>query len=345
MGSRPDHHVGVVFLILLGAMSPVRAAGYALEFDGVNDYVDVPTMEYAFADGDVFTIEVWSRWFDTVRSLCAYRYQLERNRFRTRGTSELVVQTGITNQEWNHVAVVYDGSGATRRLTGYVNGVQTGTASTGGSPLSSYTGNTLRFGMTRHSSGQYSRCTMDEVRIWNVARSLADIQAYMKRGLSGEEPGLIGYWTFDEGAGTTARDRSPRGHHGTISGATWTTDTAPVTPGPGPAAAHGPFPAHGAVDVPRDVVLSWNAGTYAHTHDVYLGTVFDDVDTAGRTAPKGLLVSRGQTVTAYSPAGVLEFGKVYYWRVDEVNAPPSPTIVKGGVWSFTVEPLVYRVTA
>jgi hypothetical protein len=344
MWVRPIHCVGAAFLVLAGLMTPAWAAGsYALEFDGVNDYVDVPSMEYAFADGDVFTIEVWSRWFDTVRSLCAYRYQLERNRFRTRGSAELAVQTGITNQEWNHVAVVYDGSGATKRLTGYVNGVQTGTANTTGSPLTSYTGNTLRFGMTRHSSGQYSHCMMDEVRVWNIARSVSDIQTYMKKGLSGGEEGLIGYWTFDEGEGTTLYDRSPRGNHGTIAGAAWTTDAAPVTPGPGPAAAHGPFPANAAGDVPRDVVLNWKPGSFAHTHDVYLGTVLDDVDTASRTDARGRLVSRAQDANSYDPAGAIEFGQTYYWRVDEVNAPPSATIVEGSVWSFTVEPYSYPV--
>jgi len=36
----------------------------------------------------------------------------------------------------------------------------------------------------------------------------------------------------------------------------------------------------------------------------------------------------------------LDFGKTYYWRVDEVNAPPTSDIeFKGDVWSFTIEPI------
>ena len=43
-------------------------------------------------------------------------------------------------------------------------------------------------------------------------------------------------------------------------------------------------------------------------------------------------------------AGLLQYGTTYYWRVDEVNAPPDSTIYKGKVWSFTTEPYAYMVT-
>jgi len=99
-------------------------------------------------------------------------------------------------------------------------------------------------------------------------------------------------------------------------------------------------PTDGAGDVPRTMTLSWTAGQYAGSHDVYLGTSFSDVNSAGRTNPMGLLVSQGQTDTTYDP-GRLAFGTTYYWRVDEVNAPPDSTIFRGEVWSFTVEPYAY----
>jgi len=34
---------------------------------------------------------------------------------------------------------------------------------------------------------------------------------------------------------------------------------------------------------------------------------------------------------------------MYYWRVDEVNAPPDNTIFTGDIWSFTVEPIAYPI--
>jgi hypothetical protein len=47
---------------------------------------------------------------------------------------------------------------------------------------------------------------IDEVRIWSVTRSRAEIQADMNRKLDGSEPGLVGYWRLDEGGGQVVSD-------------------------------------------------------------------------------------------------------------------------------------------
>ncbi len=100
-------------------------------------------------------------------------------------------------------------------------------------------------------------------------------------------------------------------------------------------------PKDGATDVPCDTALSWTPGPFAKTHNVYLGTSFEDVNSADLSKA----VSKGQTETTFKPAGPLEYGKTYYWRVDEVNAPPSTTIFKGNIWKFTVEPYAYPIPA
>jgi len=71
---------------------------------------------------------------------------------------------------------------------------------------------------------------------------------------------------------------------------------------------------------------------------VYFGTVLADVENASRADPLGVLVRQGQDANTYDPAGLLDFGQTYYWRVDEVNAAPDSTIFKGLVWNFTAEP-------
>ncbi|MEN6575274.1 MAG: LamG-like jellyroll fold domain-containing protein [Phycisphaerales bacterium] len=109
------------------------------------------------------------------------------------------------------------------------------------------------------------------------------------------------------------------------------------------ALAFDPQPAPEADDVPRDAVLSWAAGEFAAAHDVYFGTAFSDVNDASRDNPMSVLVSEGQEDAAFD-AGRLEFGRTYYWRVDEVNAAPDSTIYKGEVWSFTTEPYGYPIT-
>jgi len=105
-----------------------------------------------------------------------------------------------------------------------------------------------------------------------------------------------------------------------------------------------PDPANNAIDVCRDATLTWTRGGYAAAHDVYLGTLFEDVNAAGRADPRGVLVSQGQDATTYDPAGLFAFGQTYYWRVDEVNAPPTEsTFFRGRVWSFAVETYGYPV--
>ncbi|NQV35367.1 MAG: discoidin domain-containing protein, partial [Phycisphaeraceae bacterium] len=104
-----------------------------------------------------------------------------------------------------------------------------------------------------------------------------------------------------------------------------------------------PQPAHGAIDVPRDRVLGWVPGMFADTHNVYVGTVFEEVDAASVANPLGVLASESQNVNTFDPAGVYDFGQTYFWRVDEVNGTPDKTVFKGGVWSFTVEPYSIQI--
>ncbi len=107
--------------------------------------------------------------------------------------------------------------------------------------------------------------------------------------------------------------------------------------------AKGPLPMAKATDVPADAVLSWTPGQFAGTHDVYLGQTLADVEAASRTDKKSVLVSQGQAGATFQSGTGLEYGKTYYWRIDEVNKTPDNTIFKGGVWSFTVEPYGYPV--
>jgi hypothetical protein len=101
--------------------------------------------------------------------------------------------------------------------------------------------------------------------------------------------------------------------------------------------ASAPSPADGATDVPRDVSVSWKPGIFAppvNGHKVYLSENFDEV----KNGVGGITTS----TNSYAP-GRLDFSTTYYWRVDEVNAPPDSTIFKGEVWQFTTEPIGYPI--
>ncbi|MBM4094326.1 MAG: discoidin domain-containing protein, partial [Planctomycetes bacterium] len=118
----------------------------------------------------------------------------------------------------------------------------------------------------------------------------------------------------------------------------------PTAPGPGLIIARNPGPADRATDVPADALLSWTAGAAAQTHDVYLGTVYADVDAASRATPLNVLVSRDQNATTYNPPAPLRWGQTYYWRVDEIGPAPASKVVRGRVWHFTAEPFSYPIT-
>ncbi len=109
-----------------------------------------------------------------------------------------------------------------------------------------------------------------------------------------------------------------------------------------PERSSNPSPADGATEVLWDENLSWTSGILADEHDVYLGTVFEDVNNANRDNPLNVLIDQGHDANVYDP-GRFEFEETYFWRIDEVNAPPDITIFKGEVWSFTVESLAYQI--
>ena len=70
---------------------------------------------------------------------------------------------------------------------------------------------------------------LDEIRLWNVARTPAEIQASMSSELVGTEAGLRAYWRLNDGA-TVITDSSPSGNVGTLrNGPVWTSG-GPMTP-------------------------------------------------------------------------------------------------------------------
>ena len=103
----------------------------------------------------------------------------------------------------------------------------------------------------------------------------------------------------------------------------------------GPVVVHSPS-LH-STEISVDVPLHWLPGEFADTHDVYFGTVYEDVKAADRNHPLDVLISRGQDANSFDPRGLMEYGQTYYWRVDEVSALPDSSIYRGPVSSFTVE--------
>ena len=63
---------------------------------------------------------------------------------------------------------------------------------------------------------------IDELRVWNTARTQSNIQNNKDTCLMGIEIGLVGYWKMEDGSGTTLTDYSNSSNNGTLTnGPTW----------------------------------------------------------------------------------------------------------------------------
>ena len=120
---------------------------------------------------------------------------------------------------WTHIAIIYNN----RIPSLYINGqfIKTGLTS-GRSTVypgicPNYWGELEGLGFGQYG---YFNGLITEVRIWNVARTQAEIQADMNKRLTGNEIGLVAYYPLDEGTGTIATD-NVGANNGTIYGATW----------------------------------------------------------------------------------------------------------------------------
>ena len=244
------------------------------------------------------------------------------------GTGQSTINTleGIPLNEWTHIALVLTDLNGQQII--YQDGVQAAVRDSSGltdatqSPV-------LRIGLG-------ANVALDDFRVWNYARTETEIQADMNREVSGTEEGLVGYWRFNEGEGTTAYDSSPYENHGTITAPIWTREAAPVS---APVVASSPTPADGAILADTWVSLSWRAGDGADSQDVYFGENLNDIDNGAGDTFRG-----NQTATFFIvgfpgfpyPDGLIT-GKTYYWRIDGIESDGT-TKHKGDVWSFTVPP-------
>lgn len=200
--------------VVITSMNFSKAQCYsAIDLDGINDYMYTPFNNYTF---NTFTMEMWINSANYAPN--EHYISLYQNAYIVLGgwggggvfntwadglspieISSPIASTPATGT-WHHVAFVYDG--ANQIL--YIDGTPVTTTATSGSVnVSTGFNQGLVIGARYTQSTQFTQTTFEDVRIWNTARTQAQLTNFMSTNLVGNEPGLVAYYRFEDGAGST----------------------------------------------------------------------------------------------------------------------------------------------
>jgi Concanavalin A-like lectin/glucanases superfamily/Domain of unknown function (DUF5011)/Regulator of chromosome condensation (RCC1) repeat len=340
-----------VFSLLPPVVHAQSSAGNALSFNGTN-YVSISTTGSITG---TFTVEAWVNPANTngfseilsTRVPVDFTFDMQLNSgvglHGDIGNGGMWLTTAAdatfayTSNQWFHAAYVVT---PTNYLI-YANGQRVGSNSfSGGTPIlynNIHSNITLAtwFPGASQLSGQ-----LDEVRVWNIARTQAQIQSNMTMRLTGTEPGLVDYYRLDEpnavGATTLTLDSTGRGNRGTLVNRPFRVrSTAPLAEtvllyGPNPLTneCHVTFVDPGATTPPRAIAT----GSY---HNLALkpdGTVVGwGDDSSGEISPPAsatnvvaIATGSGDSVALRTDGAVLVWGENSY---GQTNVPASATNV------------------
>ena len=205
----------------------------ALAFDGVDDYVAVPSTATVPTGNSPYTLEAWIKptsmgvfgimgWgnYGTTNQVNALRLDPSGVLYNYWWSNDLGVNVGNISGRWHHVAATFDGT--TRRL--FLDGVQVGADTPTGHNVPN--ANNLRIGSTCPvpCGGELFPGSIDETRIYNTALTLAQIQADMFSTTPAVPASLQLYYNFDQGTAggtntglTSLTDQSGKGNTGTLT--------------------------------------------------------------------------------------------------------------------------------
>ena len=234
----------IISTIILIQLTFLNADNYSLNFDGEDDYVIINSSP-ELSGLSQFTLNLWllkpsnsnvSNVESIVNKFGSGGQNGSNYEFDFYGEWQNSIGMGIKTTEnntfgvgipgsslqldqWQNVAITYDGE----YMKSYLDGQLMNTTSAYGTLLT--TSEPINIG--RYFGGYYFEGNIDEISFWNVALAESQIQSYMTTSPAGGEAGLVAYWNFNEGSGTTASDATSNGNDGTIYGATWSTDVPP----------------------------------------------------------------------------------------------------------------------
>jgi len=205
----------ILHLLLLANISTAFAQGNqnALNFDGSNDYVQ--TGYTGISGNNSRTVEAWIKttvnsdpstgaaqhvivdWGTTATGGRFTLNILWGNTLRIEvGGSGINGKTVLNDGNWHHVAASYDPS-ATYKFCLYVDGVLD-TSANNTTTVNTTSGNTLIIGK-RVDNVNYFEGEIDEVRVWNHARTASQIADLFDKELCPNHSGLVAYFRLNQG--------------------------------------------------------------------------------------------------------------------------------------------------
>ena len=247
MPTEPTVDLGPIFA--RGGQGKGKKVSYALEFDGAQDGMETPDAN----DLDLretFTIEAWvkphdarairvqhivSKWGCCTEASYNLGIRYGPIQLNTRADEANSTNVGITplqNNVWQHIAVTFDHGTVRLYIDGLLDNEILGARvpQIGPPPVS-----IGRQHSVTDFKGHYFDGMIDEVRIWNVARTASQIAVFKDFQVDPSTPGLVAYWRLDEGSGDVGFDLTSNGHDmqlGEVAGAdagdpTWVTPGMP----------------------------------------------------------------------------------------------------------------------
>ena len=217
-------------------VSLAAVGGTALDLDGANDFVRIAGFGPRMPTNEV-TVEFWQRVHSVKnQSTFAISPDVGGNRFQA-------------HVPWSDGQVYWDFGGSRLQYLPPVSLVGTWQHF---SLVSSVAGNYMRIYRNgileaeKVGAGQFTRGThdlvlgnngpyffageLDDFRVWNVARSQAEIAGGLRQPITGSEPGLVAFYRMNEAAGGTLQDVTINAHHGYMAnGPLWVPSRLPLS--------------------------------------------------------------------------------------------------------------------
>jgi len=226
---------------------PEMHTNYAYNFNGSSDYIEIKPQFNGLSNW------TFSAWIKPENSGYVYSEgdplgtlfiavgsdgKLEVSSWNTHHSGNWMdFETPVNSVEfdkWSFISVVLENGGvSTGNITVYVNSNKfTGTLQMENHSPTPYAAIGINVG-SLHGGGQSVsgfNGVIDEVRLWNTARSEEEILANMNNEIKRPEgeQNLISYYMFNESTPGIANDYSGFENNGTVNGATWTIDGAPL---------------------------------------------------------------------------------------------------------------------